>query len=204
LAHVWEIVRRGPQLSEPDIQVALSRLRKPLTRLSDPVQMLNVEQIQLLVRDGVAIAAHGKTHSAFPVAKDVTAELREPRRVLQQAIAADSQDAVFALSFPHGAHTPEIVNQAIQEGYRLMFTSREELTPLLRGRLMTPLVGRINVSGTACAPHGRLRPELLAFHFFRRSHAKCEQTFRKVRQQLARIQPAGEKSTKSPLSEPFR
>src|SRR5690606_11707797 len=85
-------------------------------------------------------------------------------------LAADSQDAIYAVSFPHGAYTPEIVTRATTEGYRLMFTTREELSPLARGRLTTPLVGRVNVSGPAFTRQGRLQPELLACHFFRRPH----------------------------------
>jgi peptidoglycan/xylan/chitin deacetylase (PgdA/CDA1 family) len=169
-AQVMEIVRRGPQLSEADLKVVLSKLHKPLACVGDPAQMLAAEQIRRLFRDGVAIAAHGKTHTAFPLARDVTAELREPRRVLAEILAADSQDAIYAVSFPHGAYTPEIAMRAMTEGYRLMFTTREELSPLARGRLTTPLVGRVNVSGPAFARRGRLQPELLAYHFFRRPH----------------------------------
>jgi peptidoglycan/xylan/chitin deacetylase (PgdA/CDA1 family) len=170
-AQVMEIVRYGPQLSEEDVKVVFSKLRRPLTRVGDPAQMLSVEQIRRLVRDGVAIAAHGKTHVSFPLARDVTAELREPRRVLTEILAADSGDAICAMSFPHGAYTPQIVRQAMAEGYRLMFTTGEGLSPLMRGRLTMPLVGRVNVSGPAFARHGRLQPELLAYHFFRRPHA---------------------------------
>lgn len=171
-ARVWEIVRRGPQLSEPKVQACLSKLRKPLTRASEPAQMLSVEQVRALVRHGVAIGAHGKTHTVFPAATDLVAELREPRRVLERVLAGESQSEVNALSFPHGAHTSDIVDQASQEGYRLIFTIREELTPLTRGRLGTPVIGRINVSGPALSPGGRLRRDFLAFHFFRRPHAK--------------------------------
>jgi peptidoglycan/xylan/chitin deacetylase (PgdA/CDA1 family) len=175
LARVWDIVRRGPQLSEPEVQVALSKLRKPLTRVNDPAQMLSIEQMHTLVRHGVAIGAHGKTHTAFPVATDLTAELREPRRVLENVLATEPHDPVNALSFPHGAHTSDIVDRAFQEGYRLIFTSCEELSPVTRGRLRTPVIGRINVTGPAFAPQGRLRPDLLAFHFFRRPHAKLKE-----------------------------
>lgn len=172
LTQVWEIVRRGPQLRGSEVRVALSKLSKPLVRSSAPAQMLQVAQIRNLIRNGVAVGAHGKTHSAFPTATDVAAELRVPRCALQELLADESQDAIDALSFPHGAHTREIVDQAFQDGYRLLFTVREELTPVVRGQLTSAVVGRINVSGPSFAPHGRLRPELLAFHFFRRPHAK--------------------------------
>jgi len=171
LAQVWDIVQRGPRLSERDAKIVDSCLRKPLTRTSEPAHMLKAKQIRNLFRNGVAVAAHGKTHCAFPAAPDIAAELGEPRRVLQDVLGLDSEDAIFAVSFPHGAHTTEIVDRAVQEGYQLMFTTREELAPLAHRKLTTPLIGRINVSGPAFAPHGRLRPDLLAFHFFRRPHA---------------------------------
>jgi hypothetical protein len=179
--HVWEIVQYGSQLSEADTHAALTKLRTPLPRVSNPAQMLTVEQIRLLTRERVAIAAHGKTHCALPVAKNLEAELREPRRVLAQVLAADSPEAIFAVSFPYGAHSPKVVDCALQEGYRLMFTVREELSPLERGRLTTPLIGRLNVSGPQFAPRGRLQPALLAFHFFRRPHAKSGQAFHSAR-----------------------
>jgi peptidoglycan/xylan/chitin deacetylase (PgdA/CDA1 family) len=168
LAQVMDIVRYGPQLSEADLKTVLAKLRKPLARVDDPPQMLTAEQVRKLFCDGIAIAAHGKTHVAFPLARDVTAELRAPRLVLATILAAESQDAICAMSFPHGAYTPEIAARAMSEGYRLMFTTREELSPLSRGRLTMPLVGRVNVTGPAFARRGRLQPELLAYHLFRR------------------------------------
>src|SRR5262249_14535752 len=171
LAAVWEIVRCGPQLSAPNVEFALAKLRKPLTRDSDPAQMLTTEHARALVRHGIAIGAHGKTHTAFPLAIDLAAELREPRRVLENVLAGKAQVTVNALSFPHGAHTSDIIDQAFQEGYRIVFTSQEELSPVSHGCLRTPVSGRINVSGPSFAPRGRLRPDFLAFHFFRRPHA---------------------------------
>jgi peptidoglycan/xylan/chitin deacetylase (PgdA/CDA1 family) len=185
LAQVMEIVRYGPQLSETDLKIVLSKLRKPFARAGDPPQMLDAEQIRRLVGGGVAIAAHGKTHAAFPLARDVTAELREPRRVLTEILAADSQDAIYAVSFPHGAYTPEIAQRAMTEGYRLMFTTREELSPLSRGQLTTPLIGRVSVSGPAFARRGRLQPELLAYHFFRRPRSERTASDGTVCQQAA-------------------
>jgi len=86
-------------------------------RVGVPAQMLAAEQFRRLFRNGVAIAAHGKTHAAFPVARDVATELLQPRRVLSEILAAD---AICALSFPHGAYTPEIARQATREGHQLM------------------------------------------------------------------------------------
>lgn len=174
LALVCDIVHRGPQLNAPEVQTALSQLRKPVACVSEPAQMLGAEQVRTLARHGVAIGAHGKTHTALPFATDLAAELREPRRVLEDVLASEAQCSVKALALPHGAHTSDIIDHSLQEGYQLIFTSLEELSRITCGRLSTPVIGRINVSGPALAPYGRLRPEFLAFHFFRRPHAKLK------------------------------
>jgi peptidoglycan/xylan/chitin deacetylase (PgdA/CDA1 family) len=171
-ALVWDIVQRGPQLNIGDVDAALAQLNKPLSRVSDPPQMLSAEQVQSLARHGVAIGAHGKTHTALCFATDLASELREPRHVLENVLQTETQHQIVGLSFPHGAHTPVIADRSLQEGYELLFTIQQELSPVSRGWLRTALIGRLNVSGPAVAPSGRLRPELLAYDFFFLPHAK--------------------------------
>jgi hypothetical protein len=168
---VWEIVQRGPQLARAIVETALARLRKPLRRDSEPAQMLGPEQIRRLTRHRIAIGVHGKTHVALPFADDLATELREPVLVLNEVLASEPRGLVRVFAFPHGAHSSDMVDRSLDEGYELVFTTREELVPLIAGRVSTPSIGRINVNGTAVAPAGRLRPELLAFHFFRLRHA---------------------------------
>jgi peptidoglycan/xylan/chitin deacetylase (PgdA/CDA1 family) len=174
LGMVEEIKRRGPQLSEPEVLAALAQLHKPHMCPGTPAQMLNAGQVRTLAHHGVAIGAHGKTHVALPFATDLTAELRQPRRVIEDLLASEPQRIFNALALPYGDGTPDIIDRAIEEGYQLVFTTQAELLPLPCGYLPTPVIGRINVSGPALAPHGRLRPELLALEFFRRPHARLK------------------------------
>jgi peptidoglycan/xylan/chitin deacetylase (PgdA/CDA1 family) len=163
---IWDIVRRGPDLEEAQVQAALSELKIDLRRIKHPRQMLTTGEIGNLVFEGLSIGAHGKTHTALPFASDVAAELRRPRAVLTEIVTAHGQDSVDALSFPHGAYTPEIVNQAMAAGYKLAFTSEAALCVLKNGFLVSPLVGRIDVDGRRLASNGRLRPDVLAISLF--------------------------------------
>jgi hypothetical protein len=160
-------VRRGPGLDEAQVRAALSKLEIDLHRTRHhPRHMLTKDEIGNLVIEGLSIGAHGKTHTALPHSSNVAAELRWPRAVLTEIVAAHSQDRVDAMSFPHGAYTPEIVNEALTAGYKLLFTSQAELCVLKDGFLVSPLVGRIDVGGRRIASNGRLRPEVLATCLF--------------------------------------
>jgi peptidoglycan/xylan/chitin deacetylase (PgdA/CDA1 family) len=163
---MWDIVRRGPGLDKAQVQAALSTLRIDLRRIKHPRQMLTRDEIGNLVIEGLSIGAHGKTHTALPLSSDVAAELRLPRAVLTEIVAAHSQCPVDALSFPHGAYTADIVNQALAAGYKLLFASEAELCVLRNGFLVSPLLGRIDVDGRRIASNGRLRPEVLATSLF--------------------------------------
>jgi peptidoglycan/xylan/chitin deacetylase (PgdA/CDA1 family) len=164
---IWDIVRRGPDLGEAHVQAALSKLKIDLHRIKHhPRQMLTRDEIGRLVIEGLSIGAHGKTHAALPFSSDVVAELRWPRAVLTEIVAPHSHDCVDALSFPHGAYTPEIVNQALAAGYKLLFTSEAELCVLKDGFLMSPLLSRIDIDGRRVVSNGRFRPEVLATSLF--------------------------------------
>jgi peptidoglycan/xylan/chitin deacetylase (PgdA/CDA1 family) len=163
---VWEIVRRGPELGKTQVEAALSALKIDLHRVKHPRQMLTRSEIATLAINGISIGAHGKTHTALTLSSDITSELCSPRVVLDDVLALRHQRSVDALSFPHGAYTPEIVDRALAAGYALAFTSDAELCILRNGFLASPLIGRIEVDQRRIAPMGRLRPEMLAIAFF--------------------------------------
>jgi peptidoglycan/xylan/chitin deacetylase (PgdA/CDA1 family) len=166
LGLIWEIVRRGPELENARVEVALSALKIDLHRVEQPRQMLTRSEIRNLTANGISIGAHGKTHTALTFSSDITSELCSPRVVLEDVVASHHQRSVDTLSFPHGAYTSEIVDRSLAAGYALAFTSDAELCILRNGFLASPLVGRIEVNGQRIAPTGRLRPEMLAIALF--------------------------------------
>jgi peptidoglycan/xylan/chitin deacetylase (PgdA/CDA1 family) len=163
---IWDIVRRGPGLAEQWVHAALSGLNIDLRRIKHPRQMLTRDQIGNLAVSGLSVGAHGKTHTALPFSSDIATELRWPRAVLSDILAAYGHGSVDALSFPHGAYTPEIVDEALAAGYTLLFTGDAELCVLRNGFLVSPLLGRIDVDERRIAPRGRFRPEVLATSLF--------------------------------------
>jgi peptidoglycan/xylan/chitin deacetylase (PgdA/CDA1 family) len=163
---VWEIVLRGPELGNAQVEAALSALKIDLHRVEHPRQMLTRSEIRTLAANGISIGAHGKTHTALTFSSDITTELCSPRMVLEDVLASDHQRSVDALSFPHGVYTSEIIDRSLAAGYALAFTGDAELCVLRNGFLASPLVGRIGVDGQRIAPTGRLRPEMLAIALF--------------------------------------
>src|SRR5665213_2694396 len=65
-AMLGAITFRGPELKATEEDALLSHLRTALPRVTTPPQMLTAEQLRYLCANRVAIAAHGKTHVAFP------------------------------------------------------------------------------------------------------------------------------------------
>ncbi|WP_167561280.1 polysaccharide deacetylase family protein [Bradyrhizobium sp. AS23.2] len=163
---IWDIVRRGPELDDEQVQAAFSGLNIDLHRITWPRQMLTRDGLAHLVASGVSIGAHGKTHTAMTSSSDVATELSRPRAVLNDIVIAQGQSSVDALSVPHGAYTSGIVNQALAAGYALVFTGDPVLSTLKNGFLVSPLIGRLDVDGRRIAPTGDFLPEVLAASLF--------------------------------------
>src|SRR5262249_23168011 len=163
----WDLVRRGPELDRELVEAALSRLKIDLRRIRHPRQMLTRDEIGRLLIEGLSIGAHGKTHTSLPLSSNLAAELHRPRAALTEIMMEHGEGPVDALSFPHGAYTADIINQALAAGYRLLFTSETELCALRNGFLASPLVGRLDVGGQRITSNGRFRPEILATSLFR-------------------------------------
>jgi len=168
-AVVREIVRAGPSYALAAVESALGA-PIDLKRISEPRQMLNREDIIELARHGVAIGAHGKTHTALDYAQDLTDELETPRATLRALLGRSARPGMDALACPHGVYTPGIVDRALATGYRLVFTTDGGLAALVKGRLRGSVIGRINVDGQRIAGNGRLRPERLAVTLFTQRH----------------------------------
>ena len=174
LKQLNEIAARWTDLSDDEMdQLCRTHLGQPLQRLSTPAQMLSTEQLRHLHRAGVAIGAHGKTHTSLPLSTNLKAELAEPRRVLAAMLNLQSVDKISALAFPFGDHSEGVVQDALAEGYKLLFTFKPALTKLPHGRLAGSVVDRVNVSGPVIAPDGNASPDRLARLFFFVPHASA-------------------------------
>jgi len=167
---VREIVRAGPSYALSAVEAALG-VRFDLNRVTEPPQMLNHEDIIELARDGVAIGAHGKTHTALNYVRDLAEELETPRATIRALLGSRARPGVNALAFPHGVYTPEMIHHALASGYQLVFTMDGGLATLVGGQLRgASVLGRINVDGQHIAENGRLRPERLAVTLFMQRH----------------------------------
>ena len=136
-------------------------------RLDDGIRhMVTPQELGLLAQSGVAIGMHGKTHTPFTRADDLSAELIESRRVVAGHMGV-APDQFVTVSFPHGKWTQEIVDRARRDGYKLMFTS------VPAGNAISPscpdVLARIGIeTDNAQDRTGRFRPDLLALRLFRR------------------------------------
>jgi peptidoglycan/xylan/chitin deacetylase (PgdA/CDA1 family) len=160
---------RGHWTNLSDIEVeTLCRavLRQPLDRLTSPAQMLTSEQVKRMHAAGIAIGAHGRTHSSMPGSTDLDTELRQPRRTISNLLGLPSPDDINALAFPYGEYSEQVVTRALDAGYKLLFTFSSRLNPLPHGRLVSSVLDRVNVSEPKLAPDGATTPERLARYFF--------------------------------------
>jgi peptidoglycan/xylan/chitin deacetylase (PgdA/CDA1 family) len=167
-----EIAERWTNLSDAEVeQLCREHLGKPLPRSGKPAHMLSTEQLRHLYAAGVAIGAHGKTHTSLPLSPNLETELREPRAALANCLDLPSIDEISTLAFPFGTYSEDVVRSAFAEGYKLLFTFNPALTKLAQGRPVTPVLDRVNVSGPVIAPDGVATPERLARCFFFVPHA---------------------------------
>ena len=166
-ALLGEINAHWPDLTDSEVESVCGRaLRRPLERLTTPVQMLSSVQVKRLHAAGVSIQAHGQTHASMPRSTRLEAELHEPRRIISDMLGSSPSDAVSALAFPYGDYSDYVVARALDAGYRLLFTFRSGIVPLPHGRLSSVLLDRINVSGPTLAKNGTSSGERLARYFF--------------------------------------
>jgi peptidoglycan/xylan/chitin deacetylase (PgdA/CDA1 family) len=125
--------------------------------------MVRPDQLRALAAGGVAIGAHGFSHEPLTRA-DAGAELARAREAIGREV-----EVAPVLSFPHGRFDAAAVASARAAGFPLLFTSVPAL-PSASGR-GPGLLGRIGFTGALVSEGGRLAPEKLALHLFRRPHA---------------------------------
>ena len=126
-------------------------------------QMVTRDELRALAAGGVAIGAHGKTHTPMPRAADLDAELAGARAILGRHLGAPPP---ATLSFPHGRYDEGVLAHARASGYELAFTS----DPVINASRDRPswLLGRIGFDQSHVVDrHGRFRPDWLALDLFR-------------------------------------
>lgn len=167
-----QISERWTGLADDEVdQLCRVHLGQRLQRTGERAQMLSTEQLRHLHAAGVAIGAHGKTHTSLPLSTNLDTELTEPRRALVDCLNLPSSDEVKTLAFPFGSYTESVVRSAFAKGYKLLFTFKPALMKLSQGRPASPVLDRVNVSGPVIAPDGVATPERLARSFFFVPHA---------------------------------
>lgn len=132
--------------------------------------MVDVQDLQHLLRGGVALGLHGKTHAPLTGVVDLEPELAGARRALAGQLGS-AEPIGEAMSFPHGAHDPVVARRVRESRYELAFTS----VPVLNPARPQPgwLLGRTGFETEAVVDaRGRFRPERLALYLFRREQRR--------------------------------
>lgn len=137
-------------------------------RFDHPSEMITAEQCLALHRAGISIGAHGASHTALPHHRHARADLAKAKLEIDWACHGAAH-TVETLSFPHGQFTDEIVKDARDVGYRLMFNSYPYLTELRGGMLPAENCGRIEIATRhVIDSKGCFRPDFLGLHLFTR------------------------------------
>jgi peptidoglycan/xylan/chitin deacetylase (PgdA/CDA1 family) len=155
-------------LEKVDAATRARHLGAIAAQLDDGIRyMISAEQLRALDAGGVAIGAHGQTHTPLTQV-DAGAEMAAARKELEGLLAGR---AVTTLSFPHGKFDDAVVARAWENGYRLLFTSVPELPPAAGNGAR--VLGRVGFTAeTITGDDGKFAPELLALHLFRKPHAR--------------------------------
>jgi peptidoglycan/xylan/chitin deacetylase (PgdA/CDA1 family) len=103
--------------------------------------MMEARDIRTLIAGGVAVAAHGASHTPLTDVADLDSELKR----CADAVAAWTGKPARALAYPHGRYSPGAVDAASQAGFTLQFTSEPHLNRLANGRPLSPVFGRLDM-----------------------------------------------------------
>ena len=145
-----------------EVRLVLKAIAKDID-LSGQRQMLNIEELKAL-SEGFDLGTHGIRHEPLTQSPDPLAELKLARQQLADMTALPLP---LSMSFPHGRSNEELIQQAKDAGYRQIFTGVECHNSLSKDT--HTVFGRFNINQTMLEnEQGRLLPELLAIHLFRR------------------------------------
>lgn len=161
------------RLSRPELNALLSELPEAsrMALLADatalvemPRQMLNAAELQLLQGGNFELGAHGHTHAPLTALPHATKEVADSMAWLKSTSAMP-----LAMSFPHGAYSPDLVDAAHEAGFDYVFTSTPELQPTDSNLHAAVTFGRIHIPENqwTCERGEISFPLLATFLFFR-------------------------------------
>ncbi len=112
----------------------------------------------------LAIGGHGHTHTPLTLAADPMSELQASQNALNLL-----NQRVRSMSFPHGAWTHELVDQARMSEFEWIFTSEPKLIDVSQWPEPLPAIGRIHVPENewTCKDGCIVPARLATFLFFR-------------------------------------
>lgn len=127
-------------------------------------QMVNLGELKVVRGPALAVGGHGHTHGPLTLVPDPKAELQASQRLLDEL-----GQEVRSMSFPHGAWSKSLVDDARATGFDWIFTSQAELVDVSRWSRLPSALGRIHLSENAwTCKGGHIDPARLAtFLFFR-------------------------------------
>jgi peptidoglycan/xylan/chitin deacetylase (PgdA/CDA1 family) len=142
----------------------------------EPGAMLTGRQLKALSAAGIAIQSHGMKHLPLGLLEDAAGELRESREAIATILRRNGiSQELTSLSFPHGSYTPDVIRQARNAGYRLLFSSDPVLNRCAGGRPESFVLGRIPILAAEIADaSGKLNEAKLARWLFLRPRTALE------------------------------
>ncbi len=171
--------------NEKDIREVINKLQYSGTEVKDKVaiickslaemlpgeiQMMNVSQLKRLYENGFAIGTHGTQHEPYTQIDEPQKDMEKARDDLSAMLGGDK---VSTMSFPHGRKNEDLLICANNAGYCGIYTGNECLNKLTKKDYS--ILGRINIEQNDLEDkNGRLLPELLALHLFRREIKSLE------------------------------
>lgn len=129
-------------------------------------QMASAAALRAAAGAGMAVGAHGFSHTPLTEVADPLDELSRARASLISELGLDPA-LLRAVSFPHGRYSPSIIVAAREAGFQLFLTSELTANPLTAGRPVSPLLGRLWVGQSALGTRdGPLNASAAAARFF--------------------------------------
>lgn len=139
-------------------------LSEACTLAEVPRQMLSAAELAQLPGDTFTLGAHGHSHAPLT-------EVAQPRYELEVSChwLKSTRSMPLSMSFPHGAHDPNLVRLAREVGFQWLFTSDPVLIPTDANAADALTLGRIHMPENQwTCMNGKISYPLLAtFLFFR-------------------------------------
>ena len=135
-----------------------------------PRQMLNAAELATLQVGTFSLGAHGYSHAPLTAVSKPARELEVSCQWLKS-----TNSTPLSMSFPHGAHDPNLVQLANRAGFRWIFTSEPVLMPTEAFAQTAMTLGRIHIPENkwTCID-GKVSNALLATFLFFRPKATLE------------------------------